>query len=91
MEAFGAFGVPGSGIIFSLIIGGIAGWIAEQVMKGNHSLLTNILFGCIGSIVGWWIVGLLGISIFPGILNNLIVATLGAMLLIFVYRKVKYG
>lgn len=89
MESFGAFGVPGAGIFMALIVGALAGWIAEKVMKANHGLLTNIVIGWIGSFIGWWIVSTAGISIFPGFLNNLVVATLGAILLIFVYRKIK--
>lgn len=77
------------GFIISIFIGGLAGWIAEQVMKGDHGLLTNILCGVVGSFVGWWIVRLLGIDLLPGFLNSIIVASLGAMLVIFVYRKIK--
>ena len=77
------------GILWAIIIGGIAGWIAEQVMKTNHGLLTNIICGVTGSFVGWWIVGLIGITILPGLISNIIVASLGAMLVIFVYQKLK--
>ena len=77
------------GILWAIVIGGIAGWIAEQVMKTNHGLLTNIICGVVGSFVGWWIVGLIGITILPGLISNIIVASLGAMLVIFVYQKVK--
>lgn len=77
------------GIFGSIIIGGFAGWIAEQVMKTNHGLLTNIICGVVGSFVGWWIVGLIGITILPGFISNIIVASLGAMLVIFVYQKIK--
>ena len=77
------------GILWAIIIGGIAGWIAEQVMKTNHGLLTNIICGVVGSFVGWWIVGLIGITILPGLISNIIVASLGAMLVIFDYQKVE--
>ncbi len=77
------------GILWAIIIGGFAGWIAEQVMKTNHGLLTNIICGVVGSFVGWWIVGLIGITILPGLISNIIVASLGAMLVIFVYQKIK--
>ena len=76
-------------ILWAIIIGGFAGWIAEQVMKTNHGLLTNIICGVVGSFVGWWIVGLIGITILPGLISNIIVASLGAMLVIFVYQKIK--
>lgn len=75
--------------IVSLIIGGIVGWLASIVMKTNAQmgLIANVLVGVAGSLLGFWITGLLGIEPTGGILRFL-VALGGAVLLIFVLGKV---
>lgn len=83
----------GVGIIGTIIIGGLAGWIAEKVMGASHGLLTNIVVGIIGAFVGFFIANALGLrlgEIFQGwFLGNLIVSVLGACLLIWIYRMVR--
>ncbi len=83
----------GVGIIGTLLIGAIAGWIAEKVMKANHGLLMNIVIGIVGSYVGAFLANALGIrigEIFQGwFWGNLIVAALGAIVLLFVLRAVR--
>ena len=71
-----------------LIIGLVAGYIAEKVTASDHGLLTNLIVGIAGSFVGGALAGLLDIE-FYGWLGNLLVATLGAILLLFVWRKVR--
>jgi uncharacterized membrane protein YeaQ/YmgE (transglycosylase-associated protein family) len=52
------------GLILSLIVGGIVGWLASMVMKTNAQmgLVANVLVGVIGSMLGFWIAGLIGIA-----------------------------
>jgi uncharacterized membrane protein YeaQ/YmgE (transglycosylase-associated protein family) len=75
------------GWIVSLIIGGIVGWIASIVMKTNAQMgmIANILVGIIGSSLGFWLAGLLGIAPNGGILG-FAVAVAGAALLIVILR-----
>lgn len=83
----------GVGWIGTLFIGALAGWIAEKVMKANHGLLMNIVIGIVGSYIGAFIANVLGIrmgEIFQGwFIGNLIVAAVGAIVLLFVLRKVR--
>jgi uncharacterized membrane protein YeaQ/YmgE (transglycosylase-associated protein family) len=83
----------GVGWIGTLFIGALAGWIAEKVMKENHGLIKNIIIGVIGSFVGAFIANLLGIrlgEIFQGwFWGNLIVAALGAIVLLYVLRLIR--
>jgi uncharacterized membrane protein YeaQ/YmgE (transglycosylase-associated protein family) len=83
----------GVGWIGTLIIGALAGWIAEKAMKANHGLLMNIVIGIIGSYLGAFIANALGIrigEIFQGwFLGNLIVAAVGAIVLLWVLRLVR--
>jgi uncharacterized membrane protein YeaQ/YmgE (transglycosylase-associated protein family) len=83
----------GVGVLGTLFIGAIAGWIAERVMKVDHGLLMNIVVGVIGSYVGAILANLLGIrlgEIFQGwFWGNLIVAAVGAIVLLFIVRLVR--
>ena len=74
--------------IISLIIGGIVGWLASIVMKTNAQmgLIANILVGIVGSTIGYWIAGQLGMTATGGLVGFLI-AIGGAVLLIFVLQK----
>jgi uncharacterized membrane protein YeaQ/YmgE (transglycosylase-associated protein family) len=87
MEGHGLLSMPGVGFIGMLIIGVIAGYIAEKVTSSDHGLFTNLLVGIAGSFVGGTLAGLLNIE-FYGWLGNLIVASIGAILLIWIWRKV---
>jgi len=84
---YGALGQPGVGFIVAIIIGALAGWLAEKFTRSDHGLLTNIIMGIIGAVVGNFLLRLLGIGVY-GFLGNLISATIGAILVIVVYRAV---
>jgi uncharacterized membrane protein YeaQ/YmgE (transglycosylase-associated protein family) len=73
-------------IILMIIVGGLAGWIAEKVMKFDTGLLANIGLGVAGSVVGNL---LLGGMIGGGLIGQLIIAVAGACVLVFAYRMVK--
>ena len=74
-------------LLITLIIGGIVGWLASIVMKTNAQMgiIANVLVGVVGSLLGYWVAGLLGIAPTGGILR-FIVALLGAVALIFILR-----
>jgi uncharacterized membrane protein YeaQ/YmgE (transglycosylase-associated protein family) len=74
------------GWIAAIIIGGIAGWLAEQFMHSQMGLLWNIILGIAGAAVASWLFGLLGISFGPGWLGYLIAGFIGACILIWVAR-----
>jgi len=76
------------GFIWALIIGGIVGWIASMFMKTNAQmgLVANVLVGVVGSMLGFWAAGLLGLAPSGGILR-FIVSIAGAALLIFILQK----
>ncbi len=79
----------GVGLIMTIVIGGLAGWIAEKVMKADHGLLTNILLGVLGAVTLNYILGLVGVIPPGGWFPQLIVAVIGACILIFGYRAIK--
>jgi len=78
----------GFGWIMTIILGALAGWIAEKVMKFDTGLLMNIVLGIGGALIGNFLLSLLGLA-FVGLIMQLVVAVAGACLLIYAYRMIK--
>ncbi len=68
-------------IVGAVIIGILAGWIAEQIMGREHGLLTNLVVGIVGAFLGAFVASMLGVG-FAGFWGSLIVSTIGAVLLL---------
>ncbi len=78
------------GIIGWIIVGIIAGWIAEQVTGRRHGLITNLIVGIIGAFIGGWLANTLNIQFLDSALfNNLIIATLGAIILLLLFGLIR--
>ena len=76
-------------VIFWLIIGALAGWIAGKLMRGGgFGLLGNIVVGIVGAVIGGWMFGLLGIAA-DGTIGSLITAVVGACVLLFLIGLAK--
>jgi uncharacterized membrane protein YeaQ/YmgE (transglycosylase-associated protein family) len=71
-----------------IIIGGIAGWLAEQFMKSDMGLLMNIVLGIVGAAIAGAILSAFGI-VLGGWIGYLIAGFIGACLLIWIVRMVK--
>ncbi len=83
---FGIMGMPGVGFFGMLLIGALAGWIAERAMNRDHGLLTNILVGIAGSFVGGTLASIIGVQ-FYGFVGNLVVATIGAIIILWFFGR----
>jgi uncharacterized membrane protein YeaQ/YmgE (transglycosylase-associated protein family) len=77
------------GWIAAIIVGGIAGWLAEQFMKSDMGLLMNIVLGIVGAAVASWLFGFMGLRFGPGWVGYLIAGFIGAVILIFVVRMIR--
>lgn len=77
----------GLGLIASIIIGGLAGWIASMIMKANTGVFANIGLGIVGALVLNAILSFVGIYAANSWIPQLIVGAAGASLLIASYRK----
>ena len=77
-----------SWIVMGLVVGALAKWIMPGDDPGGF--IVTIIIGIAGAFVGGWLGSLLGIIAAPGwSLTNIAMATVGALLLLFVYRKLK--
>lgn len=85
-QSQGILGMPGVGFFGMLLIGFLAGYVAERTMNRDHGFLTNILVGIAGSFVGGTLAGLLGIHYY-GFLGNLVVAIAGAVLVLWIFGR----
>lgn len=73
--------------IITLVIGGFIGWLASLVMKTNAQMgcIANVLVGVVGSLLGYWLAGSLGI-VAAGGLARFLIAIAGAVVLIAILR-----
>jgi uncharacterized membrane protein YeaQ/YmgE (transglycosylase-associated protein family) len=78
------------GIIITLILGGLVGWIGSLIMKTNAQMgiIANVLIGIVGSLLGFWLAGLLGIATGGGPVRWL-AAIVGAVVLIWILKLLK--
>jgi uncharacterized membrane protein YeaQ/YmgE (transglycosylase-associated protein family) len=83
-----AFGQPTVGFFMMLVIGALAGWIAERITKSDHGLFTNIVVGIAGAFVGGKLAEVLQIPVF-GFWRTLVAAIVGASLLILLWRMIR--
>lgn len=70
-----------------LVVGAIAGWLAGTLYKGSGSgLFVNIIIGILGAIVGSFVFDLLNI-VSPNIVGSIIIATVGAIIVLWLYNR----
>jgi uncharacterized membrane protein YeaQ/YmgE (transglycosylase-associated protein family) len=77
-------------LIWWLIIGLIAGFLASVVMRGGvgYGIVGDILAGLVGAFIGGWLFGVLGISMGNGLLGSIIIAFIGACIFIALIRLI---
>ena len=76
---------PGVGFLAMIVIGILAGWIAEKVTESRHGILTNLLVGICGAFVGGKLAEVLQIPVF-GFFRTLAAASIGAILVLAIWR-----
>lgn len=77
------------GLIAAIIVGIISGWLAGKIWKGKgFGLIGDLIVGILGGILGNFLFGLVGI-VAVGIFGNIISAVVGALILLWVLRKIR--
>jgi uncharacterized membrane protein YeaQ/YmgE (transglycosylase-associated protein family) len=75
-------------LLWQIVIGIVAGWLAGKIMRGRgYGVLIDLLLGIVGSILGGFLFGVIGLYA-AGLIGRLVIATAGAVLLIYVARRV---
>lgn len=77
-------------MLYAILVGLIAGWLAGQVMKGGgYGVLVDIILGILGGIIGSWLFTTLGFWPGGGVIGSIIVSFVGAVILIAIARAIK--
>lgn len=74
------------GLIISLVIAGVCGWLAGMIMKTSFPWYINVIIGLVGGALFSW---LFGSFLLSGILGNIIGGVLGSCAVIFVIKLIK--
>jgi uncharacterized membrane protein YeaQ/YmgE (transglycosylase-associated protein family) len=77
-------------ILYIILVGLVAGWATGKIMKGSgYGVLTDILLGIAGAIIGSRLLGLFGIYSSGGIIPNILIAIVGAVILVALVRMLR--
>lgn len=77
-------------IIVWIIIGGVAGWLADLAVSGIRlGLIGAIIAGIIGGFLGGWLFGLLNINLGDGIIFDVLKSFIGAVILLIILRLIR--
>jgi uncharacterized membrane protein YeaQ/YmgE (transglycosylase-associated protein family) len=81
------------GLIATIVVGLIAGLLASWLMKAKTGILVDLILGVVGGVLGGWITSLiLGVNLVSGFnITSIIVAVVGAILVILIYRLITRG
>ena len=79
-------------LLIAMFLWMLAGMFARRILRGRgYGPLGDVLLGLIGGFVGSWVLGLIGISLGGGIIGNLIVGTLGAVIIVYIGHLLNGG
>ncbi len=75
-------------LLWFLLIGLIAGWLASMIVGGPFGLVGDLIVGVLGAFIGGWLFTRMGWSAGGGTLGSIVIATVGAIVLLLVLRLV---
>jgi len=77
-------------LLIWLLIGAVAGWLAGMIVKGGgFGLVGDIVVGIVGAFAGGWLLPRLGIFFGVGIVSAIVSATIGAVVLLLIFRLIR--
>jgi uncharacterized membrane protein YeaQ/YmgE (transglycosylase-associated protein family) len=77
------------GVLAWILVGLIAGWLAAKITEAPRGLLRNLIVGLVGSLLGGFLFSKLGLHVVPDFWGELITATIGAIVLLFLLQVIK--
>ncbi len=76
-------------ILVTLLVGAVAGWLGSVIYKGSGlGFLGNVVIGILGSFVGYWLLGKLGISLGTGLIGVILTGAVGAIVILVLFNLV---
>jgi uncharacterized membrane protein YeaQ/YmgE (transglycosylase-associated protein family) len=81
--------MEGVGWIGAIIVGGIAGWIAERVMQSDMGIIANVIIGIIGALFLNAVLRFLNVVPPDGWIAQLVIGAIGAVILIWLWRMIR--
>ena len=80
------------GLLYWIVVGLIAGWLAGLVMKGGgYGIVVDIILGILGGVLGGWIFGMLGIGAGGGMIGSIIVGIAVEVSTLWIPSDLKYA
>jgi uncharacterized membrane protein YeaQ/YmgE (transglycosylase-associated protein family) len=81
-----------SNVLWWLLVGLVAGFLASQVMRGGgYGLIGDIVVGLIGAFIGGWLAGFLGLGGSSSLIVSIVIAFIGACILLAILHAVTRG
>ena len=77
------------GWIITIIVGLIAGAVAHRVLNSRGGFLGNLVVGLLGALIGGKLAEMFRLQITGGLIDQLVLATVGAILFLFLWRKLR--
>jgi uncharacterized membrane protein YeaQ/YmgE (transglycosylase-associated protein family) len=77
------------GVLAWILIGLIAGWLAAKITDAPRGLIRNLIVGLLGSLIGGFLFGKIGIHVVPDFWGELITATIGAIIFLFLWQAIR--
>jgi uncharacterized membrane protein YeaQ/YmgE (transglycosylase-associated protein family) len=77
------------GVFAWILIGLIAGWLASRIIGTRGGLIRNLVVGLVGSMLGGFLFRKLGLAVVPDFWGELITATIGAIVLLFLWQTIR--
>ena len=84
--------LSGQSLLIILLVGLIAGWLAGEIVTGGgFGIVADIAIGIVGAFIGSWLLPHLGIRVGGGPVNMILVATIGAVVLLLLLSLLRGG
>src|SRR3984885_5384874 len=90
--ASGGISMQGEGLLVTLFVGLVAGWLAGKVVRGSgFGIVGDIIVGILGAFIAGWLFPTLHIHLASGIVEEILFSAIGAIVLLLIVRLIRTG